>query len=265
MSELVLIQVEGGVATLSLNRPQEQNALTIEMSAAIAAALAEVAQDTTVRCVVLRGSGGRFSVGGDFAMLGASIEQGDAARRLVPRRVLDGLNQAVIQIRSMQKPVIGVLEGAVAGGALSLVLACDFVIAEDGARLVYAYDALGISPDAGGSYVWPRLLGERAAMELALFGGAIKAQDALAKGVINRAVPRANLDETVASIAAQLAAGPTMGYGRTKRLIYASSRNSLAEQLEAEAVDVADCLASDDFADALKAFAEKRKPKFEGH
>ena len=261
---LVLSRTEGGVALITLNRPEEHNALNVELCAELAAILSTAATDPSIRCVVLRGAGGEFSVGGDLKMLLGIADKDEATRRLVPRLLLNGLHQAVISVRAMNKPVIAAVQGAIAGGALSLALACDFVIVEEGARLVFAYDALGVSPDAGGSYIWPRLVGERAAIELAFFGGSFSAEEALSKGLVNRVVSKGDFEHEVASIADRLAHGPTLAFGKVKRLVYASQLTSLPQQLEAEATEVLDCLVSEDFTEALHAFIERRPAKFAG-
>ena len=262
---LVLTQTDAGVAVITLNRPKQLNALNLELAKDLAAAVSAAAHESSVRCVVVRGAGGCFSVGGDLNMLQGIAGEANSVRRWVPRQLLNDLHQTVIAIRTMAKPVVAAIEGVAAGGALSLALTCDYVIMEEKARLTYAYDALGISPDAGGSYVWPRLLGERAALELAFFGGQFSSSEALTKGLINRVVSKADFEREVASIAGRLAQGPTLAFGKVKRLIYASLSASLAEQLEAEAADVGDCLVSDDFTEALRAFLEKRTAKFSGH
>lgn len=261
----ILVTRDGAVATLTLNRAASNNALDLAVAAALRHALDAVASDDGVRAVVLRGDGRYFMVGGDIRWFHGLLAVPAAERRAELGRIIDHAHGAVACIQRMGKPVIAAVRGAAAGYGLSLMAACDLVVAERGAFFTLAYGALGTSPDGGSTYNLTRLLGPKRAMELALLNDRLDAETARELGLINRVVAAADFDAEVAALASRLAAGPTAALGRTKRLINESLGRSLAEQLLAEQQAFLDSSLTNDFAEGVTAFVEKRMPDFRGH
>jgi len=260
MSDPVLLERDGAVATLTLNRPEVLNALDLDMSRRLAEAASALEQDATVRCVVLRGAGRGFMAGGDVAGFHAA---GDAIPG-VAGTLIDTYHQAVRAFARMPKPVIAALHGPVAGAGMSLALATDLAIAAEDMVMTLAYAAIGTSPDGGATHFLPRLVGRRKAMELALLSDRLDAATALSLGLVNRVVPAADLGAETAKLAARLAAGPTRAHAATRRLIAASFEASLDAQLEAERNAFVGCAGTADFREGVAAFVAKRRPDFRG-
>jgi 2-(1,2-epoxy-1,2-dihydrophenyl)acetyl-CoA isomerase len=253
----VLLQRVGAVTHLVLNRPQQLNAIDIATAEAFDAACAEIEADTSVRCVVLRGEGRCFGAGGDLAAF-RSDPQATALRVIAP------MHRGLLRLAGLDAPVIASLHGSVAGGSLSLALGCDLAIAADDARFNLAYVNVAANCDVGGSWHLPRLVGLRRAMQIALLGETFKADEALAMGLVNRVVPAAELGEATRALAERLAQGPTLALGRMKRLLRAASGNDLATQLDLERDAFHASAGTQDFAEALNAFFDRRKPAFQG-
>lgn len=263
----VLLETDAatGVATITLNRPQSLNALDIPMAEGLRAATARVAADATVRALVIQGAGEHFMAGGDVKAFHDTLNDPPAERRALLERLIGEVHEAVTSIRIMEKPVIASVRGAVAGFGFSLMSACDLVIAADTSYFTLAYRHIGTSPDGGSTYALPRLVGVKQAMEIALLGERFGAARALELGVINRVVTPAELATATQALALELASGPTIALGRTKRLINESLNRNLAEQLQAEQDSFAACAMTQDFARGVRAFVEKQKPGFLGN
>lgn len=255
-SPVVLTQ-QGGIATLTLNRPEALNAINVPVAEAFLAHCQTLANDASVRVVVIRGEGKAFGVGGDLATL--QTDSVNSANALISR-----LHASVLILANINAPVIASLHGVVAGGSLSLSSACDLAIAAEGTRFNLAYANVAASCDVSGSWSLPRLVGLRNAMQIALLAETFDAQEALRLGLVNRVVPAETLDAEVQALAQRLAAGPTQAYGRLKRLMRQSFETSLADQLDAERVNFMASAQTQDFKEALGAFFDKRKPVFEG-
>jgi 2-(1,2-epoxy-1,2-dihydrophenyl)acetyl-CoA isomerase len=265
MTEPVLLEVDGGIATVTLNRPQALNALSDDMIPALVEVMAKVEVDAAVRCVVLRGAGDHFMAGGDIKGFHGRLSESTPAERGAHfRDKIHSLHPAIVSMRRMPKPVIASLRGAAAGFGLSLALATDLAIAADDAYFTLAYCLIGTSPDGGSSYHLPHIVGVRKAMEIALLGDRFDAKTAQALSLVNWVVPAADLEAETAKLAARLANGPSFALGQTKALINACIDNTLEDQLTLEAESFARSAATGDFAEGVTAFVEKRKPKFTG-
>lgn len=260
----ILVQREGGIATLTLNRPASRNLLDMEMALALRASFDAVAIDPSVRAVVLQAAGKHFMVGGDVNWFHGLLGAEPTERRRHLNRMIDEVHGTIVRIRSMDKPVLAAVRGAAAGFGFSLMAACDLVVADRTAFFTLAYSGLGASPDGGSTYSLPRLLGPKRAMEMALLNERLDAARAQELGLINRVVEAAELDALVAELAGRLAAGPTLAFARTKRLLNESLEHSLADQLQAEERGFLESSLTDDFAEGVRAFVEKRMPEFRG-
>jgi len=262
--EVVLVARKGAVATVTLNRPAALNALDGAMIAGMEAAFTTLEADTAVRAVVVRGAGEHFMAGGDLKAFHRDLALAPGERRRRFELFVHKIHPTVLAIRRMPKPVIASVRGAAAGFGMSLLTACDLAVAAEDAYFTLAYALIGTSPDGSSTYHLPRLVGMKKAMELALLAERFDAATALALGLVNRVVPTAALETATTALAERLAAGPTRAYGNTKRLLGQAHANSLPEQLQLEAESFADCAASADFAEGVRAFVEKRKPHFTG-
>ena len=253
----LLLERAGAIATLRFNRPGALNAIDVPMATALRDAVRAIAEDTSVRCVVLRGEGKGFMAGGDLATLRADPVQG-------AQDLLTPLNEAVALLAQLNAPVIAQVHGVAAGAGLSLMLQADFVLAAEGTRFNLAYINLGTSCDVGASWALPRLVGLRRALEIALLGETYTAQDAERLGLVNRVLPAAELDAAVQALAQRLATGPTRAHGHMRRLMRTSFDHDLPTQLAAEAEAFVACARSADLHEGLEAFHAKRPATFQG-
>ena len=253
-----------GIATLTMNRPEARNALSMEMRSQLCDALHDVELDSSVRCVVLKGAGDHFMAGGDVKGMGESIKKSpDEIRKEFILRIHD-LHPIMFAMRRMPKPVIASCRGAAAGAGVSVALACDLVIAAEDAFFTLAYCKIGTSPDGSSSFHLPRAVGIKKAMEIALLGDHFDAQAAKDMGMINFVVASDQLDAETEKLARRLASGPTHVYGNTKALFYRSLESEFESQLQAEAEYFSDCASRADFREGVTAFIEKRDPVFTG-
>ena len=260
----VVVERHGGVHEIILNRPEILNAVNRETIAALAAAVSEAAEDRATRAVLLRGAGTHFCAGGDITMFAELIGLAPAERQAALYRIVDALHPLLIRMRHMPKPIVAAVQGAAAGFGLSLVLAADLALAAEDAVFASGYIHLGTSPDGGMTAMLPHIVGLKQATELMLLGDRVDAQRALALGLVNRVVPAGALDAEAATLAARLAAGPTHAYGRTKGLLQATVGDAFDAQLRRETESFAACAATEDFAEGVRAFLEKRRPVFSG-
>lgn len=254
----VLLERDGAVAHLILNRPEQLNAVDEAMALAFHRACETLHHDPSVRAVVLRGAGRCFGAGGDLSAFRA--EPLTAAKAII-----EPMHSGLQLLAGLNAPVIASLHGSVAGGSLSLALGCDLAIAADNAKLNLAYVKVAASCDVGGSWHLPRLVGLRRAMEIALLGQTYDAAQALAMGLVNQVVAADALATATAELAQRLANGPTQAHGRIKRLLRASHENDLPTQLDLESEAFQASTGTADFAEALDAFFNRRAPHFTGH
>jgi 2-(1,2-epoxy-1,2-dihydrophenyl)acetyl-CoA isomerase len=252
----VAVTRDGGVLTITLNRPDVLNAFNAAMHESLAAALRE-ARSADVRAVVLTGAGRGFCVGQDLREFEG--ERGDIAGRL--RR---SYNPNILAIRALDKPVIAAVNGPTAGAGVSFACACDIRLASERASFVPAFISIGLVPDSGGSFFVPRVLGYARAFEWLASGRTLSAVEAHAWGLVSEVIDHDGFAARVEELAARLAAMPTRGVAMTKRLLDRASGSTLAEHLDFEAQLQAAAAGSEDFAEGLAAFLEKREPRFTG-
>jgi 2-(1,2-epoxy-1,2-dihydrophenyl)acetyl-CoA isomerase len=264
MDEPVLLARDGPVATLTLNRPEALNALDQGMVAALIARTAEVGADDAIRVVVLQGAGKHFMAGGDIRFFAQSLQDEPAARHERFLALIGRVHAFVETLARMPQPVIGRVQGAVAGFGLSLANGCDLVFASEDAYFASAYLQLGVTPDGGGTYWLPRLVGARKAAQIMLLGERFGARDAEALGLVTHVLPPADLDRAVRDAAGRIAAGPKLAVRNLKRLLRESLGRSLSQQLGAEAESFGACAGTSDFAEGVAAFLAKRPPQFQG-
>lgn len=262
----VLVDISGGVATITLNRPAVLNALNNAMATELASALAGLKDDPAVRVIVIEGAGDGFMAGGDVGFFHRQLtENADTCGfRSTVTDMIDTAQRIALAISTIPKPVIASVHGACAGYGLSLMLACDLAVVADNAKFTLAYIHLGTTPDGGASFQLPRVVGRKRAAEIALLGDRFGAVEAERWGMVNRVVPVGELKAATAKLAARLAAGPGLAYGRTKSLLALADGNSLEEQLAAEKIAFADSALTDDFAAGVSAFIDKKPAAFKG-
>lgn len=260
--ETVIYELNGAVALIQMNRPDALNALSLQLSKDLKAAIEKATEDQ-VRAVVLTGSGRAFCSGGDLREMKAMGEQEGNIEAFLDSP-LKALHDVILLIRETPIPFIAAVNGVCAGAGTNFALACDLVLAADDASFNEAFVRIGLSPDCGGSFFLPRAVGEKLATELFMTGGTIDAKRAAEMGMINRVVPAADLLVEAGKLAAQLAAGPTGSYGRIKRMMNATFRNDLRAQLDLEAECQLESGRADDFKEGVAAFFDKRKPNFSG-
>jgi len=259
----LIAEVAGGVAMLTLNRPDRLNALSQQMCLLLAERVREAGADEGVRVIVLGGAGRAFSAGGDVKQMAEDIAAGRPAAFF--QEPLAAIHQAASALRSVQKPVIAALHGAVAGAGLNLALCCDYRVASDDVVLTQAFTNIGLVPDTGGTYLLPRLVGLTKATEWLLDGRPVDAREAERWGLVNKVVPKDQLMAEVAWLAATLAARPTRALGLTKHLLDRGAVSTFDEQLELERrTQAALGQNSDDYMEGVRAFIEKRAATFTG-
>jgi 2-(1,2-epoxy-1,2-dihydrophenyl)acetyl-CoA isomerase len=265
MNDSILLTRDGPVATLTLNRPAALNALDLTMVDALVATTAEVAADDALRAVVVRGAGRHFMAGGDIRSFAEQLPLPPAERQASFQRMVERMHVAIEHLHRMPHPVVGCVQGAVAGFGLSLMNACDLVVAADNTYFASAYRHIALTPDGGGSWALPRVVGTRKAMEIMLLAERFDAPEALRLGLVNRVVPVDGLDAALDAVVRSLVAGPVQALRNTKRLVRDSLDRSLSEQLQAEAVSFGRCTATPDFVEGITAFLGKRAPEFGKH
>jgi 2-(1,2-epoxy-1,2-dihydrophenyl)acetyl-CoA isomerase len=262
MSNDILTEIDGAVARITFNRPAARNAVNQAMIAEMHRFLREIEADPHVRCIVLGGAGDHFMAGGDVIGFKATLQKAPMERRQEFEARVQSAAPLFIQMARMPQPIVARVRGAAAGAAVGFVAACDIAICGESAIFIVAHVNIGASPDGSTSYYLPRVIGVRRAKELALLGEKLRAQDALALGLVNRVVPDAELDKATEDLVARVVAAPATSVRRVKFLMDRSLGNSLERQLQLEAECFADCAATDDFIEGVTAFAEKRKAEF---
>ena len=259
--QTILFELNDGIARLTLNRPDRLNSFNVQMHAEVREALAQVAATPDARVLVLTGAGRGFCAGqdlGDRAVApgGQGVDLGESIEK--------NYKPLVLALRNLPIPVIAAVNGVAAGAGANIALACDLVIATRSASFVQAFSKLGLVPDSGGTWFLPRLVGNARALGLALLGDKLPAEQAAQWGLIWRCVDDGEFKEAIEALAKQLASAPTRGLARTKQAIYESWQHSLERQLDQERDYQRELGRSQDYAEGVAAFAEKRNPKFTG-
>lgn len=253
---MVLREREGSVLLLTLNRPERLNALTGELLETLHTAIVEAGADPGVRALLLTGAGRAFSAGQDLGEFGDSKPDYEAHLRRY--------NQVVEAMSTLEKPLVVAVNGPAAGAGMSLALWGDLRVAAVGASFTTAFVNIGLVPDSGMSFLLPRLVGLAKAQELLLLSPRLSAEEALALGLVHKVVPAERLLEEALALAKRLAEGPTRAYGLTKKLLLETYRLSLPEALALEATLQGEAGRTADHEEGVKAFREKRPPRFQG-
>ena len=256
LQTLKVDRTPNGVVTLTMNRPEKKNAMNSAMFEELLAVFREVDASTTDRVLVITGAGDAFCSGADLADRGSDTRH--------PLQRLHWVGNIALALHRIPKPVIAKVNGVAVGAGMNLALGCDLIVASETARFSEIFVRRGLSIDFGGSWVLPRLIGMHRAKELALLGEIISAKEAAELGLVNRVVPADQLDAVVGEWAARLAAGPPIALSMTKRLVSESFNVTMEEALEAEGLAQTVNNATEDAKEAIKAFLEKREPRFNG-
>ena len=258
--ETLIYDVNNGVATITLNRPDAANALNLTMARELSDVAIECDESGEVRAVVIRGTGKMFCAGGDLTVF---ADAGDKAAAVMKQMAGD-LHMGISRLTRMNAPVIAAVNGTAAGAGFSLAVAADLVVSVDSAKYMMAYTNAGLSPDGSSTYFLPRRIGDRRARELMITNRMLSATEALDWGLINQVVSEDEFDDAVAALASRIANGPTLAYGQVKSLLNASFDNGLETQMELETRGIADMARSTDGQEGIRAFLAKRKPEFKG-
>ncbi len=260
MINSIVIEQKDSIATIKFNRPDSYNSLNFAMVEALAVATQQIRTDASIRCLVLCGVGKAFMSGGDIGYFNQQLEQ-----EQTEILKLGGLvNQVILNLTEMNKPVIAAVHGSVAGIGVSLMLAADLVVANRETKFNLAYTQLGTSPDGGASYQLPRTVGIKKAMQLLLLSEQFDTEVALQLGLINWSVPTDEMQAKVTELAMQLSSGPTLAYGRVKRLVRESHSAEFSQHLNQEIHAFKSSMETADFKQGVKAFINKSKPEFKG-
>lgn len=230
----VLYDVEDGVATITLNRPDASNALDLALCEDLLAAVAKASDDDSVRSVLLLGNGKLFCGGGDVAAMAAADDRGAFLQELA-----DAAHEAVRALDRLEKPVVAGVQGAAAGAGFALTLTADLVVAAESAKFLTAYTAIGLTPDTGSSWLLPQVVGLKRALELTLTNRRLTAAEAVEWGIATTTVPDGEVAPAARALAQQLAVGPAYAYGQSRALLRSAKGRSLDEQLDLEARTIA--------------------------
>ena len=245
------------IATVTISNPERRNALGTAGAEDLAATFRDLDSDDEVRCVVLTGEGEAFCAGADLA-------SGDMSGTPTAQSIDRGFHGAVREIMTCSKPVVAKVDGPAVGAGASIASACDFVFAGESARIGFVFANLGLTADSGATFILPRLVGVRTAMDLLASADILDAEEADEVGLTTAVVPDDELDDRVRERAAELAGGPTRSIAALRRLLLRSNANTLEEQLELESREQEIMFNTDDVMEGMSAFMEGRDPEFEG-
>lgn len=253
-------KIENGVAQITLNRPEVFNSFNREMALNLQSILDQCESDKTVRAIVLTGIGKAFCAGQDLKEV-TSKENNPGFEKIIKEHY----NPIVLKIRNIEKPIIAAVNGVAAGAGANIALACDIVVARESSSFIQAFSLIGLIPDSGGTYFLPRLIGFQKASALAMLGDKIMAKEAEAMGMIYKCVNDEEFDGEISRLALKLANMPTKGLGMIKKALNKSLTNDLEQQLNLELQLQVAAAQTEDSQEGVKAFVEKRQPKFTGN
>jgi len=260
-AEFIKVAEDAGIVTVTLNRPDRLNAFVGHMRRDLAEALEEAGSDPHVRVVIITGAGFAFCAGGDVHFMAELVERHDTEEFA---RILGAARRVVLAIRRMTKPVIASIAGPASGAGFNLALACDLRIASSAATFSQSFVKLGFHPDWGGTHFLPRMVTPNIACELFFLGDTIDAQEAYRLGLINRVVAPEELEAETQKLAERLREGPAVSIAAAKHAVYAHEHEMLDKMLQYEVEAQIRCFESEDGREGLRAFVEKRPPRFTG-
>ncbi|MFN2454103.1 MAG: enoyl-CoA hydratase/isomerase family protein [Pyrinomonadaceae bacterium] len=261
MSENIKVSEDACILTITLDRPEKLNAFAGHMRRDLAEVLEHAGSDRKIRAVVITGAGRAFCAGGDIGYTAELMERDDAEEFA---RLLGAARRVVTAIRDMTKPVLASIGGAASGAGFNLALACDLRIASTDATFSQSFVKIGLHPDWGGTYFLPRLVAPNKACELFFLGDTIDAEEALRLGLVNRVVPPDELESETRKLAERLRDAPPVAVAAAKHAVYMSDDASLAQMLQYELESQLSCFESQDAREGIRAFIEKRTPRFTG-
>lgn len=259
--EHIKVAEDSGIVTITLNRPDRLNSFIGHMRRDLAEALEEAGSDPHVRVVIITGAGRGFCAGGDVNFMAELVERNDSEEFA---RLLGAARRVILGIRHMNKPVIASINGPASGAGFNLALACDLRIASNDATFSQSFVKIGFHPDWGGTYFLPRTLPSNIACEMFFLGDPIDAKKAFELGLVNRVVAPAELETETLKLAQRLCDGAAISIAAAKSAVYAGGHNSLEQMLQYEVDAQLRCFASEDAREGVRAFLEKRPPKFTG-
>lgn len=262
----LIVQKEGAIATLTLNRPRRYNAMTRKMMLEdIPTALQSINNDHEVKAIILTGTGEAFCSGADVGELSSGVIL--QAQRTLHERVANSqrlMHTVVDTMKSVRQPIIGAINGMTAGGGFSLALLCDLRIASERARFSMAFVRRGLVPDIGATHTLPRLVGTAKALEIMFLGDIFDAEEAYRLGIVNRVVAHQELMPAARELAERLARGPTVSIELIKKGVYLGIEGTVDKAAEFEGMAQALCRSTEDFKEGVQSFLEKREPRFQG-
>jgi enoyl-CoA hydratase/carnithine racemase len=256
-------EIDGDLATITMQNPALRNALTLEAAQRIQEAIDEI-EASDVRCAVLRGSEGTFCAGGDIESMLEGLHSDRGTGELMEEVGLP-INRTVQRVYECSVPTVAKVDGAAFGAGGSLAIACDLVLASERAEISFGFRRIGLSIDSGTSYLLPRVVGEKTAMELVYTGDLIEAEKAQELGLVNRVFPTEAFDERCSEVIETVATGPTIALKHSKQLLQRGGERSFDEAIEAEVESLGTVFETGDFSEGVTAFVERRTPEFEGH
>jgi len=260
--ETIKYEVNEGIATLTLNRPEVFNSLNEDMHKELKTAMGAIKKDKTLRVLIITGEGRAFCAGQDLN--DRSVNNGDEKLDL-GESIERKYNPLIKSIYNLEMPVICKINGVAAGAGVGIALACDFIIAHEKASFIQAFCKIGLVPDSGNSYFLPKLVGMARAKELCMLGDKLSAQTALEYGLISRVYPIDTIDEEVQKLAVHFSTAPTYGLSLIKKALNESNDNTLNEQLELEKNLQRAAGHSNDYKEGVASFLAKRTPNFQGN
>jgi len=256
----ILLKIENNVAYITLNRPEVFNSFNRKMALKLQSTLDDCEKSEQVRAIVLSGNGKAFCAGQDLKEV-TDPEINPGFKKILEEHY----NPIISRIRTIEKPIIAAVNGVAAGAGANIALACDVVIADEKASFIQAFSLIGLIPDSAGTFFLPRLIGFQKASALAMLGDKVSAEEAERMGMIYKYVPTEKFQDEIDNVASKMANLPTMALGLIKRTFNKSLTNNLEDQLALESKNQITAAGSDDYAEGVAAFIEKRKPNFKGN